>query len=180
MPEVTIPNRVRSDTADFLARERIGITTAAEEILKRRRQRQYAAATDETVRQRLDVLYDHLVSAVSSQNLASVVAYTGSVAEERFQSGYDLSDVQAAFNALEDATWRRILAEVGPADHAEALGLVSTVFGAAKDELARRYVSLATRTHATSLDLTALLGTGARWVQVGHPGTTVTLGRSKS
>jgi hypothetical protein len=36
------------------------------------------------------------------------------------------------------------------------LGLVSTILGAAKDAVARRYVSLAAHTHARSLDLRAL------------------------
>ena len=39
---------------------------------------------------------------------------------------------------------------------ARALGLVSTVLGAAKDSLARAYVSLASQTKAPSLDLSAL------------------------
>jgi hypothetical protein len=38
----------------------------------------------------------------------------------------------------------------------ETLGLVSTILGAAKDALARKYVSLATNTHAPSLDMQAL------------------------
>jgi hypothetical protein len=64
--------------------------------------------------------------------------------------------VQAAFNALEEATWTCLLARVEPSELAESLGLVSTILGAAKDALARRYVSLAAHTHAPSLDLRAL------------------------
>ncbi len=74
----------------------------------------------------------------------------------RFEAGYDLSEVQAAFNALEGATWSRILADLEAGDLAEALGLISTVLGAAKDALGREYVSLATHTRAPSLDLKAL------------------------
>ena len=66
------------------------------------------------------------------------------------------TSVQTGFNALEAATWGRILTGLEPTQLAEALGLVSTVFGAAKDALGRRYVSLATKTHAPSLDLRAL------------------------
>jgi len=50
----------------------------------------------------------------------------------------------------------RVFAELEPAQFAETLGLVSTILGAAKDALARKYVSLATDTHAPSLDLHAL------------------------
>ena len=38
----------------------------------------------------------------------------------------------------------------------KAMGIVSTTLGAAKDALASEYVSLATRTRAPSLDLSAL------------------------
>jgi hypothetical protein len=48
-----------------------------------------------------------------------------------------------------------------PDAYAEALGLVTTALGAGKDALARAYVSLASETHAPSLDLTPLFdGTG--------------------
>jgi hypothetical protein len=36
------------------------------------------------------------------------------------------------------------------------VGLLSTVLGAGKDSLAREYVSLASRQHVTSLDLSTL------------------------
>ena len=78
------------------------------------------------------------------------------IAAERFTSGYDLSEVQNAFNALEGAIWTRVFAALEPGQYAEALGLVTTILGAGKDALAREYVSLATDTHAPSLDLRAL------------------------
>jgi hypothetical protein len=52
--------------------------------------------------------------------------------------------------------WRRVVAEVPAADLAEATGLLTTVLGFGKDALARSYVSLASRRHVPSLDLTAL------------------------
>ena len=52
--------------------------------------------------------------------------------------------------------WRRVAADVPPADLAEAIGLLSTILGFGKDALARRYVSLATQRHVPSLDLSAL------------------------
>jgi hypothetical protein len=92
-----------------------------------------------------------------------MLSYAEQVAEERFNAGYDLSEVQTAFNTLEEATWSRVFAELEPAEFAQALGLVSTVLGAAKDALARTYVSLATNAHAPSLDLHALFeGTEGR------------------
>ena len=70
------------------------------------------------------------------------------------------SSVAAAssLNVLEQAIWRRVVADVAPEDLAEAIGLVGTILGHGKDALARRYVSLASQRHVPSLDLTALFG----------------------
>jgi hypothetical protein len=144
------------ETAEFLTHEREAIIDAAEAALARMHARHYESAGASEVRQRLEALFDHLLDALRSRDLGPIVAYAEQVAHERFNAGYDLSEVQTAFNALEEATWARIFAELQPAQYAEALGLVSTILGAAKDALARRYVSLATNTHAPSLDLQAL------------------------
>lgn len=144
------------DTAAFLTGRRDAIVAEAEAALARLHERHYESAGAAETRERLERLYDRLVEAVGTRDLSAVVRYAGEVAQERFDAGYDLGEVQAAFNALEAATWARILADAAPADLAEALGLVSTVFGAAKDALGRRYVSLATQARAPSLDLRAL------------------------
>lgn len=144
------------DTTEFLTAERAVIVREAEAVLERLHERHYESAGPREVERRLDALFDHLVTAVATRDLTPVIGYARSIADERFTAGYDLSEVQAAFNALEEATWSRILAGLEPALLAEALGLVSTVFGAAKDALGRRYVSLATKSHAPSLDLRAL------------------------
>lgn len=144
------------ETAEFLTRERQAIVKTAEAALARARTHDYEAAGAGEVHRRLETLFDHLLEALGNRDLGSVIAYAQRVAQERFNAGYDLSEVQTAFNALEEATWSRILAELEPSRYAEALGLVSTILGAAKDALAREYVSLATNTHAPSLDLQAL------------------------
>jgi hypothetical protein len=150
-------------TAEFLTHERDVIVDAAEATLARMHARHYESAGASEVRQRLEALYDHLLDALRSRDLGPIVAYAEQVAQERFNAGYDLSEVQTAFNALEEATWTRVFAELPPTQFAEALGLVSTILGAAKDALARNYVSLATNTHAPSLDLQALFaGTEGR------------------
>ncbi|HSN06227.1 MAG TPA: hypothetical protein VLV82_02705 [Candidatus Angelobacter sp.] len=120
----------------------------------------YETAGEPLTRQRLADLHDLVVTAIRDRDLTEVTAYSERVAEERFSAGFDISEVQTAFNALEAAMWRHLVAEEPPADLAEAVGLLSTVLGAGKDALARTYVSLAGRRHVPSLDLTALF-TGA-------------------
>lgn len=146
----------RMDTTGFLVRERDTILREAANALARLHEPHYQSVAASEVEKRLQMLFDQLVDAISKRDLSSVVAYACTVARERFAAGYDLSEVQAAFNALEAATWTRMTADLEVDDLAEGLGLVGTVFGAAKDALGREYVSLATRRRAPSLDLTAL------------------------
>jgi hypothetical protein len=85
-----------------------------------------------------------------------MIQYTEKIARQRYSAGFELFEVQTAFNVLEEAIWKRILRDAEPHDIAEAIGLVSTILGAGKDSLARAYVSLATRSKAPAVDLKAL------------------------
>ena len=138
-----------------LTEERSAVVSAAAESVRHDRSH-YEAAGEEETRRRFETLYDELLAAVSSRDLGSMVEYARRLAAERFRSGYDLSEVQSAFNALEESAWTTLCARLEPQQLALSLGVVSTVLGAAKDALAREYVSLASRTHAPSLDLRAL------------------------
>jgi RsbT co-antagonist protein rsbRD N-terminal domain len=138
-----------------LDRERSVVVGAASESIRQSRTRYETAERDET-RRRLDALYDQLCAAVASRDLTGISEFARQLGAQRFRSGYDLSEVQSAINALEEAAWRTVCAQLPSDQHALALGLVSTVLGTAKAELAREYVSLASRTHVQSLDLRAL------------------------
>jgi hypothetical protein len=147
----------RSRAADFLTTQRVAILDVAFAELDRRHVRHYESSGAEETRLRLDRLYDALLHAAETRDLGAVVAYAERVAAERYHSGYGLSEVQTAFNVLEEAIWTCVFAELNPSTHAEALSVVSTILGAAKDALARRYVALATQTHVPALDVDALL-----------------------
>ena len=113
-------------------------------------------AGEESTQQRLTALYELVVAAIRTRDLTPVSAFAESVATERFDAGFDIAEVQLAFNTLEGAMWRRVIADVSTSELAEAIGLLSTVLGFGKDSLARTYVSLASKKHVPSLDLTAL------------------------
>jgi hypothetical protein len=140
--------------ADFLARSGSDIVEAATHRIER--VQRYEAAGVATVRQRVEALFGRLVESIGEQDIRSVVAYAEQLAEARFNAGYNLAEVQTAFNAVEEATWTWAMRELQPAEYADVLGVVTTVLGAGKDALARRYVSLATQAHAPSVDLPSL------------------------
>ncbi|MCK6445500.1 MAG: hypothetical protein L6Q99_03835 [Planctomycetes bacterium] len=115
------------------------------------------AATEKRIRELLALLR----TCIAQERAAPMIDHARRVAEERWAAGFDLQEVQTAFNVLEEGVWQRILAELEPAEYAEALGRVSTVLGLGKDALARSYVALATRTRVPSLDLKSLFGGAA-------------------
>ena len=132
------------------------ILAEATESMHRSHVKHYESVGPEHTHQRLKALYVLTVRAVKERNLGPMIAHAETVARERFASGFDLWEVQTAFNVLEEAIWGRILKELAPAGYAEALGLISTVLGAGKDTLARQYVSLASKSKAPSLNLQSL------------------------
>jgi hypothetical protein len=142
------------DLGSFLASHRDAIVDDATEAARHlgRYEREGSA------RSRFEALYDILVESITARDLQPMITYMQKIAEERFESGFDLSEVQSAINLLEESAWRAVLRDTKPDELAEALGLVSTVLGAGKDALARQYVTLASKTGAPSLDLKALFG----------------------
>jgi hypothetical protein len=132
------------------------ILAEAETAIQRAHLTHYEKEGTEHVHQRLKALLVLTARGVKERNLGPMVAHVEEIARERYGSGYDLWEVQTAFNVLEEALWQRIIRDFPPAEYGEALGLVSTVLGCGKDTLARRYVSLASKSKAPSLDMRSL------------------------
>lgn len=141
---------------DLLHERTAVIIDEAAGAMSRAHLRSYEKSGTEHTHQRLKALLVLTTRAVKERNLGPMVAHADSIARERFAAGFDLWEVQTAFNVLEEAIWTHILKELPPTDYAEALGLISTVLGTGKDTLARRYVSLASKTKASSLNLQSL------------------------
>lgn len=144
------------NVAELLEDQREHILEEAHAALERRHLAHYQAAGGEARRERLARLLDLTRAAVGARNLTALLAHAETVGRERFAGGFDLLEVQAAFNVLEESIWRAIVAALPPRELAEALGLVGTALGAGKDRLAATWVELASRSHTPTLDLRAL------------------------
>jgi hypothetical protein len=144
------------DLVQFLEAEGEQIVAEASESLTRSNLAHYKEAGPAVSHDRLAELFRLTVAGIRDRNLVTVIEYMARVADERYHAGYAIREVQTAINVLEEAIWNHIVRSVPPEQLAEALGLVSTVLGSAKDALARAYVSLASESHAPSLDLSAL------------------------
>jgi hypothetical protein len=132
------------------------ILAAANLAVERTQLKNYLRDGKEHTHQRLKALFVLATRAVKERNLGPMIAHAETIARERFNAGFDLAEVQTAFNVLEEAMWTRIVQTMPPSEYGEALGLVSTVLGAGKDALARTYVTLASKSHAGSLNLHSL------------------------
>ena len=74
----------------------------------------------------------------------------------RFLAGFGIDEIQVAFNTLEEALWRFLVATVPPEELSDDLGQLGAVLGAGKDQLAQTYVLLASRRHAPHVDVEVL------------------------
>lgn len=144
------------DLIQFLQEEGDQIVAEASEALTRSNLTHYKEAGPAVSRERLTELYRLTVAGIRDRNLVPVMEHIARVADERYHAGYAIREVQTAINVLEEAIWNHIVRSTPPDQLAEGLGLVSTVLGAAKDSLARTYVSLASESRAPSLNLSAL------------------------
>ena len=144
------------DLQELLTRDGDQIVAEASAALTRSQLAHYAEAGYAVGQERLARLFQLMAQGIADRNLVPVMDYMAAVADDRFHAGYAIREVQIAINVLEEAIWNDIVANMPPDELAQALGLAATVLGAAKDSLARAYVSLASRQKAPSLDLSAL------------------------
>ena len=142
----------------LLSDARSSVLDEAYAVVERSAVTHYERAGEAFTRLALDELFTRVVDAIRTRDLGPLTEHVEQLAVQRFEHGFDVSEVQIAVNALELAMWRRVVSAVRQEDLAESIGLLSTALGSAKDALTRRYVSLASRHHVTSLDLSALFG----------------------
>lgn len=141
------------------------LRTQSEEILENALQslssahlKSYDKSSESENKKRLLNLLTLTEKCVVEKRLLPMKEYAAQIAKERFDAGFDLHEVHTAFNALEEELWNKLTKYIAPENLGEALGLISTVLGAGKEELALTYVTLASKTRTPTLNLTELFG----------------------
>jgi hypothetical protein len=140
----------------FLEKNEIEIIEESVQQLKRAQLKSYNNSANETNRYRLKKLYELCRSSVQNKNLLPIIEYSEKIAQERFNSGFDLHEVHTAYNVIEECIWKKIIEKVEPDKLGEYLGLISTVLGAGKETLALTYVSMAGKRKVSTLDLSGI------------------------
>ncbi|MDT3695317.1 MAG: hypothetical protein B6D44_00785 [Ignavibacteriales bacterium UTCHB2] len=146
------------DLVDLLKTQSSEILENAHQSLNCAYLKSYSKSSQSENRARLLNLLTLTQQCVSERNLLPMKEYSSQIARERFNAGFGLHEVHTAFNVLEVEIWNRVTKNIAPENLGKALGLVSTVLGAGKEELALTYVSLASKSKTPTLNLTELFG----------------------
>ncbi len=94
------------------------------DALGRAHLKHYEVSGPDLSRRRLDELFDLVRECLAKKTLGPICEYSQRVAEERFDAGFGIAEVQSGFNVLEEAIWHVVLAQLPADDLLEAAGLV--------------------------------------------------------
>jgi len=128
----------------------------------------YIQAGDHVTRSRFRRLHAAVIESLRARRLDAILTHVDRIAEERFEDSFSLVELQTAFNVLEEALWRRVLTECDAEEIPDYLGRVSTVLGAGRDRLSRRYVQLIRGNEHRTPQARALFAGTQGGQEVGH------------
>ncbi len=112
----------------------------ATERLVRAHLEHYTQLNPERIRTRFMRLFQSLVKAIETNSSNEMVKFMEIVSDERFETGYELSEVQTAINILEETVWRKISIFVDEDKQAASMKQVTGILTKAKEELANEFV----------------------------------------
>lgn len=95
--------------SDFLTDNKTQIVKEATESLHRAQLKSYRKATLEENQNRIEKLMELTIISVKDKNLILMTEYAEKIAKERFNAGFDLHEVHAAFNVLEETLWKKVI-----------------------------------------------------------------------
>lgn len=114
----------------------------------------YRSADESVLRARADLLAAKLVHSVT-EDAATLCNHLRAIAQERIGEGYALEELQLALNVLEQEAWAVVAETQGllQSELVAQLALLSSVCGAAKDQLARVYFASKERAEMRVVEL---------------------------
>jgi hypothetical protein len=86
----------------------------------------YRRDSEQATRKRVEALYRQVKDAIGARTLSELREFSGQIARERLQAGFEFAEVHAAFSALEKAIWHHALVALPTYDQVLCLGLAST------------------------------------------------------
>ncbi len=120
------PDKILLDATEFLVRSNL---------------EHYNKLNPERVRARLARLYFVARECEKLENNQPVKQYIEEIAVDRFESGYELYEVQTAINILEECLWKNIVEKIDPELQMPALFRSHEIMCAAKGALAKSWIA---------------------------------------
>ena len=102
----------------------------------------YKEVIPDQIKLRYQHLFDGMVSCIESNKFDAMNKLMEKVAAERFEAGYELSEVQIGINTLEESMWRKTSEFVDQDKQINAMKEVSYLFCKAKQKLLSEYALL--------------------------------------
>jgi hypothetical protein len=102
----------------------------------------YKQLNPEKIRSRFLRLFQAVEKCVEVNSCTEIINFMEKVSDERFDSGYEIHEVQTAINILEESLWRKISDFVDGDKQVAAMKLVTCILAKAKEELASEYALL--------------------------------------
>jgi hypothetical protein len=102
----------------------------------------YKHLTPEKLRFRLLRLFQALVKSIEVNSCDEMDNFMEKVSDERYESGYELHEVQTAINIMEECLWKKISEFVFADQQIAAMKQVTCILSRAKDALANEYALL--------------------------------------
>lgn len=146
------------EAVKFLDERLDGIVARASDTIRRSHMEHYDNNPPNEVANRMKKMCEVLIDGLREKSSMPMARYAGRLARERFRSGFQLQEIQTAFNAIEEAVWHQILRGLRPTQFAETAGMVGAILGIGKDIVARAYVSFATDPTRPTVDVAVLFG----------------------
>lgn len=91
---------------------------------------------------RFQRLFDAVVKCIETNRNDEMIKFMESVAAARYESGYELNEVQIAINTLEEVMWRKIYEFVDSDKQINAMKEVSRITCNAKQRILNEYALL--------------------------------------
>lgn len=142
--------------ADRIRLHSVELVTLATTTVERAQLPHYSATGGQTTESYLRELLDVVADSLDQSRPLLMAEHAHQLATQRFLAGFKIEELLTAFNALETTLWQFLVAALPAEDAIVELGRIGAVLGAGKDQIASRYVELATQRHAHGVDLAGL------------------------
>ncbi len=87
-------------------------------------------------------LLQDITTCVENNSCNDLVPYVDKLSDERFQMGFEPTEVQTAINILEEAVWKNIAELVDMDKQVSAMKLITCIISKAKQEMIGEYAML--------------------------------------